>query len=194
MDPILVTSVVRDTTNAPVLIIDRRGNIGFSVYERIKSELSTVFVSSKQPPSTQQIIYIPYKHRFPEIPNELYSCIIFVANEEKDLSDLVKKSCAKAKIDGVPFIFICDYSNVAEQLIERMIEYYEQSYAVIVGELFGQGDSVLDQYILQAGTKRSISLPHMGLRKIYPVFFADAIQGILQSVFGIQRHNRITYL
>src|SRR5258708_3163186 len=194
MEPLLVTTVEKDTSNTPVLIIDRKGIIGSAIQEKVKGELITAFVSSKQPEITDNLIYIPYKHRIPEIPNGQYSIIILISDAEKDLAEIARKSLIKSREDGIPFIFITDYRTAEEKLIGKIIASHEESYVIILGELFGQGNSILDQYIIQAGSTRSIKLPAMGLRKTHPVLFADAIGGILQTIFGIQKKHRITYL
>ncbi len=194
MDPILVTTVEKETSDTPLLIIDHKGIIGNELYEKTNKELMTAFVSSKKPERSANLIYIPYKHRIPEIPNGSYSIIIYVSDNEKDISEITKKCIVKAKEDGIPFIFIVDYKMVDEKLIEKIIALYEETYVIVVGEFFGQGDTLLDAYILQAGTMRTIKLPHMGLRKTRPVLFADGIQGILQTIFGSQKRQRITLL
>ena len=61
MDPILITKVEKGSANAPVLIIDRQGSIGSAMYERIKQELLVVLISSVQPETKENLIYIPYK-------------------------------------------------------------------------------------------------------------------------------------
>ncbi len=194
MDPILVTTVERETSDTPLLIIDHKGIIGNALYGKTNKELLTAFVSSQKPERSSNLIYIPYKNRIPEIPNGNYSIIIFVSDNEKDLFDITKKCIAKAKEDGIPFIFIVEYKDVDEKLLEKIIALYEETYVLILGEFFGQGDTLLDSYILQAGTTRTIKLPQMGLRKTRPVLFTDVIHGILQTLFGSQKKQRITFL
>src|SRR5579859_2162272 len=138
MDPILVTTVERENTITPLLIIDHKGIVGGAIYEKVHKELTTAFVSGKKPESSASLIYIPYKYRIPEIPNGRYSLIIFVSDNEKDLSEIVRKCIVKAKEDGIPFVFITDYISVNEQLIEKMIDSYEETYCLILGEFFGQ--------------------------------------------------------
>ncbi|HSW88098.1 MAG TPA: hypothetical protein VLG12_02955, partial [Candidatus Saccharimonadales bacterium] len=198
MDQILVTTVEKETSDTPFLIIDHKGIIGNELYEKTNKELMTAFVSSKKPDRSANLIYIPYKHRIPEIPNGNYSIIIYVSDNEKDISEITKKCISKAKEDGIPFIFIVDKESVGvqrlEPLLEKIVALYEETYVIVLGEFFGQGDTLLDSYILQAGTTRTIKLPHMGLRKTRPILFADAIQGILQTIFGSQKRQRITLL
>lgn len=194
MDPILVTTVEKESTITPLLIIDHKGVIGAALYEKVQKELTTVLVSGTLVTHSENLIFLHYKHRIPEIPNGDYSMIIFVFNREKDIHDIVKKCVAKAQEDEIPFIFIVDRSDVDEKFIEKIMEWYEESYVVITDEFFGQGDTLLDSYILQAGTTKMIKLPYMGLRETKPVLFADLIQGILQVLFGIQKRHRITYL
>src|SRR5690348_9097825 len=120
MDPILVTTVERGTADAPLLLIDHKGVIGTAIYETISKEITTVFVSSKQPTASATLIHIPYKHRIPEIPNSTYSMIVLVSNDEKDLWEIVKKCLKKAREDATPFIFIVDHAVIDEKMIEKM--------------------------------------------------------------------------
>src|SRR5579859_6190319 len=87
MDPILVTTVEKETSNTPVLIIDKKGNVGSAIYEKIKKELLTVFVSSKKLEGSENLIHIHYKYHIPEIPNGQYSIIILIFDNEKDIYD-----------------------------------------------------------------------------------------------------------
>jgi len=191
----LLTTVEKESSETPVLLIDRKGSIGLALYERIKKELLTVFVSGVQPQESENLIFIPYKTHIPEIPNGQYALILFVYDAEKDAYEIAKKCSEKAKEDGISFVFIVEsVETLHATSLQKITDLYEHAYVIVLGELFGQGDSILDQYILQAGTKRSVKLPHMGLRKIHPVLFSDAIQGILQVLFAIQKREKITLL
>ena len=95
--PVLVTTPASLSVKAfPILIIDKKGEIGFSLAEALKFSFLPLVVSSASPQKEMGLVHIPYQKSFPRLPNNTFSHIIIVFNGEKDivakLPKLLKKS------------------------------------------------------------------------------------------------------
>jgi len=194
--PVLITHEKRKPFESePVLIVDKKGIVGGALYEKIKRDLLVVLVSSEEPLSSTNLIFLPYKKKIPQIPGDKFFLIIFIDNGEKDIFFPFIK---KAKEDKIKFVFITNRRTIDEPRVAKITSLYEEASVIVLGDLFGvtlvnaQTPTTIDRYLYEAVLKKSIHIEGTGLVNLYPVLFDDAIHEILQTIFGIQKQEKIT--
>lgn len=179
----------------PVLIIDREGTVGCALYEKIKSELLVVLAGGVAPKSSHNIIFLPYKKVIPEIPDGDYSLFIAVSDSKTDLLDIATQMIKKAEEQNTKFILVIHKEKYDKTIVDKVISLYEKAYVIVLGELVlatleKKHFSSIDSILLTSSFHGLVRLSDMGLRKTHAVFFDDAIQAILQTIFGIQQQPR----
>ncbi len=197
-NPTFISEQVTTITAAPILIVDRAGDIGIGLYEKIKKELPTVLVSSEEPATSMNLVYIPFK-RIPEIPEEKYSLIVYVVDSQTEFVDLAPGLLKKADQEKIKCVFITDMHIINAQIFYHSISENNNAYAIILGNIFGQklqnkNLSSLDKILYKAGLTGIMQLADMGLREMQPVYYPDIISHILQSIFGIHEQTKVSLL
>src|SRR3989338_2242443 len=76
-----------------ILVIDRMGLIGEPLSLKLSKEFFVVFVSRKNVGLDMEkpnLIHVPFSKKFPEIPDNKFSNIIFIDEKRQDLKFLPK--------------------------------------------------------------------------------------------------------
>lgn len=183
----------------PVLIVDQQDIIGNALYEKLKTQSLVVLVSGTSSATDENLIFISYKNRMPKIPDSLYTAIFFVWDGEKEKLDYLPEFLKKARADKCPFVFILPYQLFDEKVVAKVLDGYKNSYVLVLGDLFGRDvithrQSIVDESIYQAKTTGGVQLISMGLKKLYPMYFADTLSLIVQTVGEKKSYGKILYL
>src|SRR5690348_8865155 len=101
--PVLVTSEINQ--QLPILIIDKKGQIGAALAEKLKNQFLIVLISSISPKETENILYIHYHKKIPMIPDNIYSHIFTIYNGEKETIDMLPSLLKKAEHIKAKVIF-----------------------------------------------------------------------------------------
>ena len=80
MNPALV---VEKKQEYPILIVDKVGFLGERIAEKLKEETLVVFVSKKEIIPTENVIHIPFLNKFPTIPDNIYSHLIIIDDNDR---------------------------------------------------------------------------------------------------------------
>lgn len=160
--------------DSAILIVDRQGFLGKAIFKKLPSEAATVFIDEKK--------------KIPKIPNAHYDYIFFIQNEKLEEEDLREEIIKKAKNDRAIFIYILGLSKKTEQFIEKVKALYDKTSSIVYGDLFGDEvsskvDNTINRFLHQAKTNGVLEIPGTGVRKIYPVFFEDAVLNIIKVAF-----------
>lgn len=177
----------------PILILDIKGLIGNALSQKLKGEATVVFVSQSEPESSEGIIHIPYK-KVAEIPDNNYSHI-FVIDEGDINKDVLSASLKKAKADRSLFLFATYVRSKNQEILTLIQESLSKAKIVFYGDVFdGKSSfkSIIDKFINQAKRGR-IDVPGHGKKVIYPAFFDDVVEGLLEVTFG-NSEDKIFYL
>lgn len=194
-----ITDERNQPTSHPVLIVDKQGSIGAAISEMVKDELLVLLVGGRSPGQAHNIIYLPYKKMIPEIPDGTYLLFLLIADSERDLLDIAIQIIKKANQNNAKFIFICHREDYDDSLVKTLLSMYEKAYVIVLGELvlehhYKNDISSIGTMVYEAGTQDVIKLSNMGLRRVHPIMFEDAIYNILQIIFGIQEQPKIALL
>lgn len=187
----------------PILILDKRGLIANALSSKLKEETTVVLVTQNKPKESDNIIYIPYVKKIPEIPDNSYSHI-FLIDEGDQNPDFLSSFLKKAKIDRSFFLFATYIKSKNQELLKYIQETYPKSKIVFYGDVFDQGAtfrSTVDKFIRQA-RKGRINIPGHGETVIYPVHLDDVVEGLLEvaftnaddNIFYLFAQHRITIL
>ena len=195
--PALVLEEDPNDLDKPVLIVDKIGIIGSSLALKLSKDLLVVLVSGTFREEDSNIIYVPYRKKFPEIPDNNYSYIIIFGNDigtRKSIHGFIKK----AKDDNSALIFITYFLNLAHETKSDLME-YRKTKIILHGDIFGEGealvfDNEINTFLIQAKKFKRIEVPGEGLKKVFPVHFDDLISGILKAGFGTNSKSKIFYL
>jgi len=187
-------TVVAKEGKDPILIVDREGEIGKRLAEKLKTETTVVLVSEKS--NLPDIIHIPYDKKIPQIPDNTYSHIFVIDDGENVTREALPSFLEKAENDNSVFLFAAHMREINEKLINDLTSYYQKAKILFFGDLFGGGpvdkESYIIKFIAQARLKNKIVIPGDGVAVSYPIFFEDLIDGILEAVFG-QEGDKVYY-
>ena len=137
--PALVLEEDPNDLDKPVLIVDKIGIIGSSLALRLSKDLLVVLVSGTFREEDSNIIYVPYRKKFPEIPDNNYSYIIIFGNDigtRKSIQGFIKK----AKDDNSALIFITYFLNLAHETKSDLMG-YRKTKIILHGDIFWRGRS-----------------------------------------------------
>lgn len=169
----------KSTSSVVSLIIDKANLYGLSLIEKL-NQPSIVFVSSALPDPSSSVIHIPFGSTVPQIPEGVYSHIFFVwRDEEKELLEVLLK---KAEQDSAKIIVIVSGQHVSE-LLKHVHRVHKQMVIAVVGDIFGKGDSELDEWLTKIKETKQVNLVEMGLTTLYPVGYFDVIDALIQIAY-----------
>lgn len=191
-NPALITT--KKNQNYPILIIDKHGLIGSALADELKEDSLIVFVTSLKLDFSGNIIHIPYTKKFPTIPDNIYSHIFIIDETESFFKEVFHEFLDKSKEDKSDLITVFDLPNKDEELINRILD-YKKAKVILYGDVFGEKpinkSSYVDKFIQQIKSSGKIEMPSNGLRTIFPVYFGDLINGILEASFTTSDKERI---
>jgi hypothetical protein len=186
-------------TDLPILVVDREGNIGEALVKELRNESLVIYVSKKSPEALENVVHIPFLKKIPTIPDNQYSHI-FVIDENIELAeDLIGEFVKKASNDNSFLNLIIGLKPSTNEFVNNNVNAYDKEKIIIFGEIF-KNDVIYDRntninkFILQANSKGRILITGDGTKEIYPIFFDDLIQGILEAAFGLDAKENIIYL
>lgn len=187
-----------------ILIIDRDGLIGDSLSLMLSEKFNIVFVSEGnlyQNKKNQNIIYIPFSEKFPVIPDEKYSHIVFIDEKGKEL-DLLPKIIRKVRDINAEFIFAQGLSSEGSYVTEKILKLDSNAKIVLFGDVFSDRiisgkdgfKSTINNYLYQAQKSGKIQIAGEGLKKTYPVFLQDVVGGVADLVNKLHKENSLLYI
>lgn len=176
---------LEDNVGLPILIVDRNGDIGVALANKLSESSTVVLVSKNSSLSHRNVINIPYAKKIPKIPNNIYSHIFIVDDGEDLIVETLSSFLKKARQDRVVFCFC---TILGRQKIQREIFEYSKSKILYMGDIFPRTDffpkSYVNRFLTSAKNRGRIEVPQDGMAISYPIFFGDAISGILEASFG----------
>lgn len=175
-----------------VLIVDKMGLIGEGLAERLCNEMQVVYVSQSlgEIAFSQNVVHIPYKQKFPSIPENRYSYMFIVDDGAKVTRDLLPKFMKKSLSDNAEFLFLVNYKDVNNKQIEKIIKTLIGAKIIIYGDIFKKGKTLgslcghLNRFIYEAKKFGKINIEGDGLGTTLPVLLDDAVVGSLDAIFG----------
>src|SRR5664279_4356179 len=112
--PLMVTT--ETLPKLPLLIVDKKGFIGKALARFLREQYLIVLVTSDEVEPHQNVIHIPYRHKVPLIPDNVYSHIFVVYNGEKEILDMLPSFTKKAnELKGV-IMFITSLIHSSHKL------------------------------------------------------------------------------
>ena len=182
-----------------LLIIDRLGLIGEPLSLKLSKEFFVVFVSNKDLDSeteNKNILQIPFSKKFPVIPDEKYSHLVFIDENIQDL-EILPKVINKVKDVNADFIFAQGLSSSEEYAVNNIMRLYPSAKIVLFGDIFDNKlisreenhNLVINKFIYQAQKFGKMQVLGEGLRGAYPVFLQDVVDGLIELVFKIHKSN-----
>lgn len=190
---------------APILIVDKIGFIGNLLALKLSKEFSTVFVGGMQAEGnekgTEKIIRVAFSKKYPTIPDGKYSHIIVIDDEGLGL-DFLSSIIKKTKSINAEFIFAQELSVRSEYWSNKIFKEFPGSRIVLYGDAFDNtatsrhrdGRSTVNRFIYQAQKNGGIKVPGDGMRRTYPVFIEDVINGLVNIVFGFHKSSYLFFL
>ncbi|HUD09906.1 MAG TPA: DUF4012 domain-containing protein [Patescibacteria group bacterium] len=182
----------------PILVVDRKGEIGEALIKELKEQALIVYVSRKVPQTSDNVIHVPFDKQFPTIPDNNYSHIFLIDENFEITKDVVKAFLQKAEQNKAYLVLVVNASFVQDSFPLDFISSYDKAKIVVLGDIFKQdalynSGSEINKYITKIKSSGRIDIPGDGTRLVVPVCFDDVVFGILETVFGAEE-NKIFYL
>lgn len=179
----------------PILIIDRDGLIGEPLSLKLSKEFLVIFVSRS--PSAN----VTFSRKFPVIPDNKYSHIIFIDEEGRDI-EFLPKIIEKVKDVNSDFIAAFGLTQKGEYAAGKILRSYSGTKIVLFGDIFDNKlilrkenfKSVINKFIYQAQKFGKMQVLGEGLRETYPVFLDDVIDGLIELVFKMHKSHSLFYI
>ncbi|MDE2588733.1 MAG: hypothetical protein KGL95_03610, partial [Patescibacteria group bacterium] len=194
---LLVTA--EETVVPPILIVDKEGSIGLGLCSKLQSQTQVVLVSNREPEVKDHALFLQFSDVMPEIPEDQYSHIFFVLDDEKKEGGILYACMKKAQRDGSFFSLIIDKRKLTKNPATYLPQTMRYGAVIIVGDMFNipvhrKHAFVIERLFKEAQDSGALKLPDMGLVKLYPVAFLDVITTILQIAFSSKARHTISRL
>lgn len=194
MNPALV---VEKKQEYPILIVDKVGFLGEKIAGKLKEEALIVFVSKKEISPAENIIHIPFLNKFPTIPDNIYSHIIVIDDNDEATRETLPSFIKKAQADKALLLFAMELSKENEKIKNLLIDSYSLAKIAIYGEIISREvrfNNYLNKFIYQAENEGRIEVPGDGMQTTYPVLMEDLVNGLLESIFGTNKQEKVYYI
>ena len=184
--------ITEKKASRPILIVDKEGGLGKNIAEKLRSEFLVVFVS-KQSINEENIVSIPYLRNIPSIPDNKYSQIIIILEDEVS-KQTIKVFQKKAEKDDAKLSIILNKKNFDKKISKSVLDSYENTNILILGEIFSDNfiyeeSSKLSELIIEAKNYGRLEIPNDGSLQQSPVFLQDAIEAILEAIFVEEKYS-----
>lgn len=179
----------------PVLIVDKKGIIGSLVAQKISSTSQVVLVSKAVPQENNNIFHVPFDKEIPTVPDNTYSCTIFVDDKNALTRESFEPFIKKSTKDKTDFIFVIFLANVPQNLYQKALS-YEKSKIVLIGDVF-DNEYIVEQNIAtdlidQVRKKERIEIRGDGMDAAFPVMLEDVINSITKIIN--EKNEKLIYL
>lgn len=197
MSPLVVEQ--QKNISCLVLILDKKSVLGNSLSLVLKNHGQVVLVGEHKPQEAESILFLPYGIHIPEIPEEKYTHVFLIIENTQELSDLLPNISKKTTDDKSRLLIVLHKEIFKEETINKIKEYSTDSTIIGVGDIFGcsllqKKENIIDQIFYNAKNKKSIVLPEMGLKKLYPVEFEDVVKELLKIAFSQMPSEKIIFI
>ncbi len=186
--------LVEKKTPLPILIVDKIGVIGESLAISLSEEALVVLVSQKKI-YKNNIIHIPYKNKFPVIPDNPYSHVFVVDDNVSSTRDALPSFLKKARDENTPFTYAANIYEIKKGLVDLIFDNYKKSKVALYGDVVCKNNAFfpnnINFAIHQISKTGKICLSGSGLNSVYPVTFEDLILGIMEVAFGTDKEYKI---
>lgn len=185
----------------PILIVDKRGILGKELAIELSKEILVVFVTREKNTeglNLQNTIHIPYRKKFPSIPNNIYSHIILFNQNDPNIEDLLSVFSKKSFQDKSSLSYITSLTEKSLRFTKKINNLHGEIKTIIYGDIFGNGkalefDNLVNSILKQVIKDKKIKIPGDGLTRVYPVLVGDVVKGIFKAIFGGES-SRLFYL
>lgn len=195
-----MTTPAQPSSRNPILVVDRIGLIGESLVKELSRKSQVVFVTQKNillPTKEENIVLVPYLHKVPKIPDNIYSQIFIIDDGQTSTRDALSSFTDKAVSDKAEFFFITNLFQTNDQVTKKINSFYKKVKVIIYGDIFGKDiigsklnfPTTINKFIYQAIKYHRIEIEGDGFSKTYPVFFDDVISNILIMAFGSEKNQ-----
>ncbi|MEM4270501.1 MAG: DUF4012 domain-containing protein, partial [Candidatus Pacearchaeota archaeon] len=165
-------------------------------------EIFLDYVSEKKPKITEikksNIFYAPFFKKFPQIPENLYSYIFIIDENESSIRESFDIFIQKARENKSPLIYITGLRNVNWSFIDLIKGEYRRLKIIIYGDIIGNNwdDETFgaNDLVYHAKRDKKIKIPGDGMEKIFPVFLDDVINEIIKASFIAEESTKVFYL
>jgi hypothetical protein len=178
----------RDEKSNPVLIVDKSGKFGSKIAEDLSKELLVVYVGQNFEEENSNLIKVSYKKKYPSIPDNTYSIIILVDEEDLGLEESLPTFVKKAMADESRVVYVSGLSEKSQQLAKKLTQSYKEVksilYADLISDSLSDFDNPAEEAARSALADKNVKLSGDGLEMVRPVYIKDAFEKVYETIFG----------
>jgi len=181
-----VTTEIRKSL--PILIIDHEGSLGLGLYGKLKDHVQTVLVGGREPAITDNLLFLRFRKSIPSLPQDQYSHIFFIPENEKELLEFLPVFIKKTELDNAKLLLVIKQGVLSYEKSEAIATQSKTIICIFLGDIFGNPFSItkndrVEHLVRVAKQKQTLHLSNMGLLLMYPIDFTDVIREILRVAF-----------
>jgi hypothetical protein len=189
--------VIEKKQEYPILIVDKNGFIGEKLAERLQDDALIVLVCQKDIEASENIIHIPFHNKFPTIPDNFYSHIIIIDDNNEATNEALPSFIKKAEKDRSLLFFAVPLSDENEKIKDFLVDSYSLSKIIVYGDIVSKSllfQNKLNNFINEAENLGRIDVPGDGMQNSYPVLLEDLIEGFLEALFYTDKKEKVFYI
>ncbi len=184
------------TKETPVLVVDSEGSIGEELAKKLKEYCFVVF-AGKISISGENILSVPLKKTFPNLPNAPYSHLFVIYSKDGDIKNSLPQYVKESERGGSRLVVILRNETKLLPFVEKEINKLRGSgYILVLGDLFSGAENIpffLDA-VLEKAKSLQVTLPSVGLNSVHPMALNDSLDAILEIAFGTQEKKEVQLL
>lgn len=185
-----VHSSLSNQEKSPILIIDKEGKLGIYLAKKLSEDGLVIFATRKRlsKNESENIITVPFSRRFPNIPDNVYSQI-FLIDENNNTESFLPSLLKKSSVDGVNIFYITRSSDITEKKAIKISELSSKVFLFLLGDVFDDFEtfksvSPINTYIKNIRDNMHIKISGDGLNLSFPVYIDDVAETLCRNIGG----------
>jgi len=193
------SAIYHSSLGSPILIIDKLGLIGESLSVGLSKDYFVVLVGGKASglrAENKNLFRVSFSGKFPTIPDEKFSHIIFIDEDAQGL-EILPKIIEKVKKNNSKLIFAQEVFLAKNYTIDKILRLCPESKIILYGDIFdnklilkrGYLKSTVNKFIYQAQKFGKMQVGGEGLGMAYPVFLQDVVDELINLITKKNKSN-----
>lgn len=166
----------------PILILDKQGLLGSAIANHFPPEQMVILLTNAKIKVTKNIIHLPFGYRIPRIPDNIFSAIIAIDFDKKDLRNIAPSLIRKSKENNCQVVFLNDVYAMTITYLKLFARISAHASLLLYADIFSDTTSYknkVEKLLIEVAKTKQAHLKNSGIQLVYPVAEDDAIEKIM---------------